>query len=95
MIVTTTVSGVVVGIDSQQLTLLLQSGRKAHAKYVETDLELGDKVLVSFNADTGAVTTVYSQNDIVRKGIAEVIPKETHPLLGIDSEYDYFEEYHK
>jgi hypothetical protein len=93
MLVTSTVSGVVVGKDSQQLTLLLQSGNKELVKYVETDLELGDKVLVAFNTYTGTVAALYNQYDILREGIQEVMPRAVNPLLGFDSEHDCFNEW--
>lgn len=84
MLTTSTISGVVTQKSSGWLTLLLKTGRREQIKIIETDLEVGNRVAVTFNCHTSQIIGIYSELDMI---IKEEVPQQIKQEYPLDDEY--------
>lgn len=59
VLTSTTISGVITGKTTQELTLLLKTGKIEQVKYAITNLEIGDCVKIAYNGESGKIIGIH------------------------------------
>lgn len=74
-----TEAGVVVAIDGDHLTILLQTGNKREICVTYTTLKLGDRCSVAFDNSTGNIVNVYGYEEASTNDVVELPSTEKKP----------------